>query len=221
MRWIAKLSRTHITIVVIGIIAFVSSFAYLKSLDKTIFVAKLSKNIAAGSPIKNNDITFVEISDDPVIKSQLITKESFSSGKIMASNDLSRSDLLTKSNTTRKATAAGLQSLSIGVEIYKANGGDIKKGDLLDVWKTGDDAALVASSTLVRNVILPNKRLGVSTTQLITVVLAVTPEQSRSLSHVIGTDNLMLVLSNGVNTSADENIYQPFVQSDLDAASGE
>lgn len=210
MQWIARLSRVHIIILIASIATFISCFAFLQSLDKTISVAQLSKDITAGSTISKDDIIFVDVAWDETIEDYLLTDQKFSSREVVASTDLSRSDLLNQSNTIRKATQQGLQSMSIGIETDNANGGDIRKNDVIDVWRTGDDSRLVVSQVSVRSIVEPDKRLGVSTSKTITLVLAVTPEQAQALSKIVSTKNVMVVLSNGTKTvGANESVPEP------------
>lgn len=200
MQWIARASRTHITIAVAAIFAFTTTFAYLQSLDKTFSVAQLKKNVNAGEVISNSDIQFVEIQKDDLVETQVIDKSDFEKKNFVARVDLASSDLLTASNTVRKSTESGLQSLSIGISIDRANGGDIKKDDFVDVWQTGEGSALIAQKIPVRNVISPNKRLGISTSQNLTVVLAVTPYQAKNLSSIVGSKDIMIVISTGTKS---------------------
>ena len=200
MQWIARFSRTHIVIAVATLFAFVSTFAYLQSLDKTMSVASLSKNVNSGQTITENEVTFVQVSFDEKISSELITPDELKDRALIARTDLSKSNLLSKSNTIRQSSEEGLQSLSLGLDIERANGGDVKKGDKVNIWRTGEQSHLVASSVSVRNVILPNKRLGVSTTKTITIVVAVTNEQAKDLSFVIGSKDIMIVISNSNST---------------------
>ena len=212
MQWIARLSRTHFVIAFIAILAFLSTFAYLQSLDKNISIAQLSHDVNSGETISSKDVRFVSVSYDERIMAQHILREDFSRKKFVARLDLSSSDLLSKTNTIRKLTPQGLQSLSIGIEADRANGGDIRKGDTINIWKTGEENALVAKAISVRSVILPNKRLGISTTKSISIVVAVTPGQAENLSRVIGSKEMMIVLANGIQddkSSTEENQVEP------------
>jgi hypothetical protein len=201
MQWIARLSRTHIVIAIIGLLAFISTFAYLQSLDSKIAVAQLRHNIDVGSHIKKSDVRFIHVSSDDQLDEQLITAGYFSAHSIVARSDLDTNDVLTKSNTTRTTSNSGLQSLSIGISLDRANGGDIKKQDVVDIWKTGKESHLVARHVPVRDVKLPSKRLGISTTQSMTIVLAVTPNQASDLSPIVGSSDIMIVLSTGTNSA--------------------
>ena len=221
MQWIARVSRAYIAIALIGLFSFVLCFSYLRSLDKTVEIARLTKSVNAGKQITLSDIDFVAVPSDEVISNQLILENNFTVNKLIAKVDLAKSDLLTKSNTSKTDLPNKYQSLSIGIEMHRANGGNISKGDAIDVWETGEDAKLITSNVLVREVILPDKRLGVNTTQIMTIVIAVTTDQARALSRVIGEDNIMIVLSNGIQsedelsnqTGSEED--QAFTPSDL------
>ena len=197
MQWIAKLSRTHFIVAFVALLAFASTFSYLQSLDKKISVATLSRDINSGETISTEDIEYVNVSFDDTISAELISSDDLAGKKLVARTDLSSTDLLTKTNTVRRSTPQGLQSLSIGIEIDRANGGDIRKGDTINIWRTGEENGLVAKSISVRSVILPNKRLGISTTKTITIVVAVSPTQAQNLSRVIGSKDIMIVLANG------------------------
>lgn len=222
MQWIARVSRTHIAIALTGFLSFILCFSYLQSLNKTIKVAKLSKNVDAGKIITTKDVTFVSIPRNETTDDVLITENVLLGKKLVAKVDLSKSDLLTNTNTSTSSLPNNQQSLSIGIEIHRANGGNISKGDMIDIWETGENSRLVTSNISVRSVIEPNKRLGISTNQLITIVVAVTTEQARALSRVIGEDNLMIVLSNGIKSSdeidslhAGSEEDEPFTASEL------
>lgn len=201
MQWIARMNRAYIMIGVVGILAFTSTFAYLNSLDKKIAVAKLSNNVVAGDVISKSDIEYIDVSYDDLIAKNMVTDASFSNNSLVARTDLYASDLLTKSNTVRRSTNDGLQSLSLGIEADRANGGDIRRKDIVDIWRTGDDATLIASTIEVRDVIQPNKRLGISTTKSLTIVLAVTPEQAQNISAIVGSKDIMIVISTGSITA--------------------
>lgn len=200
-QWIARVTRVHIILIVAATACFFSTFAYLQSLDKTINVAQLSRDVTAGATISKDDVAYVAIPHDALLESQFLTLNQINTLGVVARTDLSRSDLLTINNTIRRTDSKGLQSLSMGIAIDRANGGDIAKGDIVDIWRTGETAGLVTASVPVRNVILPNKKLGISTSQAITVVLAVTPQQAQQLSRIVGIDDVMIVLANGTKTS--------------------
>lgn len=213
-QWIARVSRAHIVIVVAGVLAFLSTFAYLQSLDKKIPVAQLSRDVLAGAVITSDDVSFVRVPQDEIIQAQTISESSLAKQNLVARVDLSHDDLLTHSNTTRRSTSSGLQSLSIGVDADRANGGDIAKHDVVDIWETGKNAHLVASGVPVRDVILPNKRLGISTSKAITIVVAVTAVQANELSPVIGSSDIMVVLSTGSPGSTGQANNSPPVDQD-------
>ena len=202
MQWIARASRAHVIIAFTALIAFLSTFAYLQSLDKKIAVAQISHDIVAGAVITPHDVKFVDVSYDSIIQESIVTERSLRNNNLVARVDLSGSDLLTTTNTVRRSSKTGLQSLSIGIESDRANGGDIKKKDHIDIWQTGENARLIAQGVPVRNVILPNKRLGISTSKTLTLVLAVTPTQAHDLSTVIGSQDMMVVLSTGAPSEA-------------------
>lgn len=203
MQWIARLNRAHITIAIVGIFAFASTFAFLQTLDKKITVAQLSRNVSSGEIISESDLQFVDVSYDNLIEKNLVTRKDINKNELVARIDLNTMDLLAKSSTVRRSTRSGLQSLSIGIESDRANGGDIRKKDLVDIWKTGDDSSLIASSISVRDVIQPNKRLGISTAKTMTIVLAVTSQQARDLSSIVGSTDIMVVLSTGSEKKTD------------------
>ncbi len=209
MQWIARASRAHVIIAFTALIAFLSTFAYLQSLDKKIAVAQISHDVVAGAVITPHDVKFVDVSYDSIIQESFVTEKSLRNNNLIARVDLSGSDLLTTTNTVRRSSKTGLQSLSIGIESDRANGGDIKKKDHIDIWQTGEDARLIAQSVPVRNVILPNKRLGISTSKTLTLVLAVTPDQAQDLSTVIGSQDIMVVLSTGSTTEALTETINP------------
>jgi hypothetical protein len=209
MQWIARVNRSHFTVAFVGLLVFVSTFGYLQSLNKKVSIAQLSNNVSSGSTITKEDIKFVEISQDSTISRFTITEKQFESRSFVARLDLSKSDLLTISNTARRSTPNGLQSMSIGIELERANGGDLKKHDLIDVWKTGEEAKLVAEKLSIRKIISPDKRLGISTSKVITIVVAVTASQAKELSFVIGSNDVMVVLSTGskaLQTNIDSEI---------------
>lgn len=197
MQWTRKLSKAHIIIIVTGVLAFTSTFAYLNSLDKKIMVAKLKNGVVSGQVIAIEDVTFVPIGNDEEISGLFITEKSIKKNPVVARQDLEKTDFLTTSNTSRRSSKSGLQSLSITLEAGKANGGDILSGDRVDIYQTGDDARLVAKDLEVRTIIKPNERLGISTSKDITVVVAVTSEQAGELSKIIGSNDVMMVLSTG------------------------
>jgi|GEM_PF-5747264 len=203
MQWTARLGRTHFIIAFVSLLAFISTFSYLQSLDKKIAVAQLSRNINSGQTISTKDVRYIKVSHDDTLLTEFVSEADLKNKKLVAKTDLSSSDLLTKTNTVRLSTEQGLQSLSIGVDIDRANGGDIRKGDSINVWQTGEQNGLVARALPVRNVILPNKRLGISTTKTITIVVAVTSAQAESLSRVIGSKDIMIVLTNGSQDTSD------------------
>ena len=64
MQWTRRLSKAHIIIIVTGVLAFTSTFAYLNSLDKKIMVAKLKSDVIAGQVLTAKDVNFVPISND-------------------------------------------------------------------------------------------------------------------------------------------------------------
>lgn len=197
MQWMAKISRTHIIVALVGIVAFSSTLAFLKSVDEKIEVARLNEDVTAGSVIEESQFSFIEVPNDEILKEHLFTKAAIENKNFVAKSDLSKDDLLTNSNTVRLSTKTGLKSLSIGLETDRANGGDIRKGDFIDIWQTGEDSELIATNVEVRDVIHPNKRLGISTSQTITIVLAVNSSQARALSPVVGSNDVMAVLSTG------------------------
>lgn len=197
MAWTQKFSKAHIIIIVSGILAFTSTFAYLNSLDKKTLVAKLKHDVVAGEVIDKNDVEFIKISDDSEITDMFISKRKISNNAVVSRLDLKKSDVLTSTNTTRKATTTGLQSLSISIEIGRANGGDIIAGDLIDIYETGDEARLVAKSLQVRSIKKPGDRLGISTSKELTIVVAVDASQASELSKIIGSKDIMIVLSSG------------------------
>ncbi len=224
MQWIARTSRAHIIIALTAAFAFLSTFAYLQSLDEKIAVAQLSRDITAGTSITSKDITYVNVSDDDTIEKNIISHDDLDDHKLVARVDLSKSDLLTRSNTIRRSTQAGLQSLSLGIDADRANGGDIKKNDLVDIWQTGEESRIIARSVPVRDVILPNKRLGVSTSKSITLVLAISPQQTQDISSIVGSQDIMIVLSTGTTSDdiaqIDEQSPQHFEQLDTESSEG-
>ena len=197
MAWSQKLSKAHIIIIVSGILAFTSTFAYLNSLDQKIMVAKLKHDVIAGEVISSKDVNFVPISNDNEISNLVITKYAITKDAVVSRVDLKKQDLLTTTNTSRRSTKSGLQSLSITLDAGRANGGDIITGDSIDVYETGDDAHLVASSLEVRSIIKPSARLGISTSKELTIVVAVNDQQASELSKVIGSKDMMVVLATG------------------------
>lgn len=197
MQWTRRLSKAHIIIIVTGVLAFTSTFAYLNSLDKKIMVAKLKSDVIAGQVLTAKDVNFVPISNDEELSGLFITKSSIKKNAVVARLDMDKSDFLTSNNTSRRSTKAGLQSLSITLEAGKANGGDIISGDRVDIYQTGDEARLVAKDLEVRSIIKPSERLGISTSKDITVVVAVTATQAAELSRIIGSNDVMMVLSTG------------------------
>ena len=197
MHWTRKFSKAHIIIIVTGILAFTSTFAYLNSLDKKIMVAKLKSDVIAGQVLTSKDVNFVPISNDDETSGLFITQSSIKKNAVVARLDMEKSDFLTTSNTSRRSTKAGLQSLSITLEAGKANGGDIISGDRVDIYQTGDEARLVAKDLEVRSIIKPSERLGISTSKDITIVIAVSAQQASELSKIIGSNDVMMVLSTG------------------------
>jgi hypothetical protein len=216
-QWIARFTRVHFLVATAAIVCFVSTFAYLQSLEQTISIAQLNKDVVAGTPIDSKDVEFVDVRKDSVIAAHTLSATQFDKDSVIARVDLSKSDLLTKSNTVRRADEEGLQSLSIGVSIDRANGGDIKKNDFVDIWQTGEEAQLIVRSVSVRNVVEPDKRLGISTSQSITLVVAVSPQDAKALSRVIGSQDVMIVLSNGVESSKNpEDSQSPDESNDFE-----
>ena len=211
MQWIARVTRTHFIIAFAGLIAFISTFAFLQSLDKKTRVARLTHDVNAGSKIARDDVSFVEVSYDPLVASNLFSESEIKNKTYIARVDLTKSDLLMKSNTSRLSTSEGLQSMSLGLSIERANGGDINKGDLVDIWRTGDESRLIAQSIEVRSALAPSKRLGISTAKSLTLVLAVTPKQAQDLSEVVGSSDIMAVISNGSTGK-----YKPAIDSKSD-----
>ncbi|MFN8015655.1 MAG: hypothetical protein U0R17_03460 [Acidimicrobiia bacterium] len=205
MRRIAKVLRTNFLIAIIALLTFVTTLSYLQSLDKKIYAATIRRNVNQGQKITSNDIEFKNVSSDEIINQNIVTKKQFSENSYVAKIDLTKSNLLTTSTISKVAKNNKLQSLSIGVDLDRANGGNISRGDKVDIYKTGEEAKLITSYVSVRDVISPNKRLGVSTSTKITIVIAVTRSQAQALSQVIGTQDLMIVISNGVSSQSDIN----------------
>jgi hypothetical protein len=134
MAWTQKFSKAHIIIIVSGLLAFTSTFTYLNSLDKKVMIAKLKRDVVAGEVITKKDVDFIKVNDDDEIEGIFISKSKISKVAIVSRLDLKKSDVLTTTNTTRRSTKSGLQSLSISVEVARANGGDIIAGDSIDIY---------------------------------------------------------------------------------------
>lgn len=200
MAWSQKFSKAHIIIIASGVLAFTSTFAYLNSLDKKVEIARLKHSVIAGEVISKSDVEFISVKADPKLDNLIITKDRINEKVFVSRLDLKKSDFLTNSNTSRRSTNSGLQSLSITLEIGRANGGDIIAGDIIDIYQTGDDSHLVAKSIQVRSIKKPSDHLGISTTKDLTIVIAINQIQANELSRIIGSNDIMVVLSTGSDT---------------------
>ena len=193
MAWTQKLSKAHIIIIVTGVLAFTSTFTYLNSLNTKIKITQLKNDVVAGEVISKEDVNYISINNDSIISDLMISQKS----PLVAKLDLKKLDFLTSTNTIRRSTKTGLQSLSITLDIGRANGGDIIPGDIIDIYETGENARLVASSVTVRSIKKPNNRLGISTSKELIIVIALKGNQASELSKIIGSQDIMVVLSTG------------------------
>ncbi len=219
-QWIARLTRLHFIILVAALATFVTTFSYLQSLDEETAIAIVTSDINAGERITTSDLKYVEVSKDEKLEDYFFTEDQLKTKNLVAKIDLIANEFLNRSNTIRAVDSIGLQSMSLGVELKNANGGNIKRGDTVDIWQTGEYAKLVASQISVRKIVEPDKRLGVSTSQTFTLVLAVSPSQASALSKIVSSKDVMIVLSNGTystenpDTPRNEN-SNPFESIDL------
>ncbi|MBP9114949.1 MAG: hypothetical protein KBF89_01220 [Acidimicrobiia bacterium] len=197
MAWTQKLSKAHIIIIVTGVLAFTSTFTYLNSLNTKIKITQLKNDVVAGEVISKEDVNYISINNDSIISDLMISQKSMEKSPLVAKLDLKKLDFLTSTNTIRRSTKTGLQSLSITLDIGRANGGDIIPGDIIDIYETGENARLVASSVTVRSIKKPNNRLGISTSKELIIVIALKGNQASELSKIIGSQDIMVVLSTG------------------------
>jgi len=142
----SRLSFGHVLMIFAGLLAFVLNVALLRGGDETIDVAVARAALDAGQRLSLGDIEFVEIAtDSPLLERMVVGSEVEPLlGQVFTRSVAQGAPLLSEDLRPVAAPDAG-RAMSFPIPPNQAVGGDLARGDTVDVVRVDDGIAAYAA----------------------------------------------------------------------------
>lgn len=199
-----RLSATHVLIAVVVILAFVLNFLVLQDRSDSVLVAVADEAIPAGSVLDESSVTLVAVDADFVGLDALVSEDELAAqlGSVFTRSVPAGAPLALDSLTLADATNA-LRTMSIPVSIAHASGGSLVAGDLVDVIRVVDEAAVYVVQGLEVVAVADPEAGSIGASGGYHIVVAVDQEGALRLAEAIDAGSLELVETTGVRGTTD------------------
>lgn len=202
----SRLSGGHLIMIVAGLLAFVLVVTVLQDNKKQILVATASRDIQPGETLTDGDVVGVKISANSGLASELYSvNEVLAETNKVTNRPIAEGEPITIESLT-DARSDGKRTMSIPLDASKANGGDLQRGDTIDVLSL-DEADLpyvVASDLRIVDITKASSGGFASGSGTITITVAVDEDQSLVLVGAIETGKIHAVRSSGASSTSGE-----------------
>lgn len=196
-----NISSSWIIMVFSGLLAMILFlFVTNKGTEKTEVVVA-ANDIQTGQVVKASDFKTVNVTlDSPQLNRLILAADSKQYIGSTAAGPIGSGDFISKSQLRAAATTSGLNAMSIPVDPTHAAGGDIARGDRVDILdeSTGTYAA--------RNIEIIDVKTGsgggaLSTAQSFHITVAVSADQAVSIGTAIKNQKIDVIRSTGGTTA--------------------
>jgi Flp pilus assembly protein CpaB len=197
-RLVSRLSGGHWLMLLAGLLATILNVSLLRSVDDSVAVLAVTRDIAPGEGINRADLRSVAVDADANVLGTLVHAEQMTEldGQVSVGS-LSRGQLLHRAAVRAPAHDAGLRTMSIPIDPAHAVGGTLQVGDRVDVIALGDASAtyLTADAEVVG--VADRGTTGLATPGTYHVTLAVDAPTALRLAEAVENGGVRLVGSSG------------------------
>lgn len=196
-----NISSSWVIMVLSGLIAIIVFLFVTAQPSKKVIVAVAANDIQTGAQVSDKDFRAVSVNlDSPQLNRLILFADRQQYVGTTASGPIGSGDFISKSQLRKAATTTGLNAMSIPVDPTHAAGGDITRGDRVDILDE-TTAAYAARNLEVLEVKTGGGGGTLSSAQAFHVTVAVTADQALAIGSALKNQKFDVIRSTGGTTS--------------------
>jgi Flp pilus assembly protein CpaB len=200
-----NISSSWIIMVLSGLIAMIVFLFATNQATNKVQVLVAANDIETGQQVKVTDFKTVSVTlDSPQLNRLILAADSKDYVGSTAAGPIGSGDFIAKSQLREAATTTGLNAMSIPVDPTHAAGGNLARGDRVDILDetTGSYAARGIEVIDVKN---GNAGGALASSESFHITVAVTADQAVSIGTALKNQKLDVIRSTGGTTSPSKS----------------
>jgi len=200
-----NISSSWVVMVLSGLIAMIVFLFTTNQVTNKVQVVVAASDIETGQQVTAADFKTVSVTlDSPLLNRLILAADSKNYVGSTAAGPIGSGDFISKSQLREAATTNGLNAMSIPVDPTHAAGGNLARGDRVDILdeSTGSYAARGIEVIDVKN---GNGGGALSASESFHITVAVTADQAISIGTALKNQKLDVIRSTGGTTSPSKS----------------